>query len=318
MSFSDLINAIRRKVRYWINEASFKKETKIKNIQVVQNHDQMNVLFVTFDSCRYDSLVEAHTPNLDRWGQIYSAWTPGTYTLPAHISFFTGIFPMVNEPVPYLNRFSKQLITMRKAGQATESAKSKRTIELEASNKDMIYGLRQAGYYTVGAGSATWFAKEILTKNFEDFKFKQAQSASEQCNYILKKLSQKASNKPFFGFMNFIETHTPYMHYGADREEYSMQARDFMKFPPVEDKRLKETKGVKLHRAQIEAAEHLDKLMPLLFANLPSNTLVIITSDHGEAFGEDGFWGHGVYHPTVMNVPMLCFMLSGDRVLEDK
>ena len=45
---------------------------------------------------------------------------------------------------------------------------------------------------------------------------------------------------------------------------------------------------------------------------MPDNTLVILTADHGEAFGEDGFWGHGIYHEKVMNVPMSCFMVGGD------
>jgi membrane-anchored protein YejM (alkaline phosphatase superfamily) len=318
MNFKDLIQKLRKKLRYKINEESFKKESKMVDINIVQNHDEMNLLLITFDSCRFDSMKRANTPHLDRLGEIYSAWTSATYTLPAHISFFTGIFPMVNDDIPYLNRFTKQLVTMKKAGQAVDSAKSRRTISLPASGHDMIYGLRKSGFYTVGAGSATWFAKHVLTQNFQDFKFKQAMSATEQCNFVLKKLSSKSAKKPFFAFMNFIETHTPYMHYGSDREEYSMQARDFMTFPPREDTYLKESKGHMLHQAQISAVEHLDKIMGQFFELLPKNTLVIITADHGEAFGEDGFWGHGVYHPTVMNVPMMCFMLNGEKPLNDK
>jgi membrane-anchored protein YejM (alkaline phosphatase superfamily) len=318
MNIKDLFQKLKKKLRYKLNEESFKKETKLLEKDIVQVHDDMNVVLITFDSCRFDSMKRANTPNLDRLGEIYSAWTPGTYTLPAHISFFTGIFPMVNEDIPYLNRFSKQLITMKKAGQAVDTAKSRRTISLPASSHDMIYALKKAGYYTVGAGAATWFAKHILTQNFHDFKFKQAMSATEQCNFLLKNLATKSNKKPFFAFMNFIETHTPYMHYGSDRDEYAMQARDFMSFPPREDTYMKESTGHKLHQAQISAVEHLDKIMGEFLQLLPKKTFVIITADHGEAFGEDGFWGHGVYHPTVMNVPMMCFMLNGEKPLEDK
>jgi membrane-anchored protein YejM (alkaline phosphatase superfamily) len=85
----------------------------------------------------------------------------------------------------------------------------------------------------------------------------------------------------------------------------------------MEDTYLKETKGHMLHQAQISAVEHLDTIMGDFFSRLTKNTFVIITADHGEAFGEDGFWGHGIYHPTVMNVPMMCFMLNGEEPLSD-
>jgi membrane-anchored protein YejM (alkaline phosphatase superfamily) len=310
-----LIQGLRKRLRFWLNELSFKiGRVELKDIKVQQNHDQMNILWLVYDSCRYDSLVQAHTPTLDRYGKIHSAWTPGTYTLPAHISFFTGILPMVYEPIPYLNRFTKQLITMNKAGQASKEAEGSKTIKLKASRRDMIHGLSQAGYFTVGSGAATWFDKEVLTKGFRHFKYRQAQSAEEQCNFILRKLSTDAVDKPFFAFINFIETHTPYMHYGPDREEYSMQARDYMNFPPQEDYEMRSDKGQKLHQAQIKAAEHLDAITGELLSKLPLNTLVMIMSDHGECFGEDGFWGHGIYHPLVMNVPLMCFMLNGEDI----
>jgi hypothetical protein len=31
--------------------------------------------------------------------------------------------------------------------------------------------------------------------------------------------------------------------------------------------------------------------------------LVILCADHGDAFGEDGYIGHGIAHPTVFTVP---------------
>ena len=318
MNLNNLFHNFKKNIRNKLHEASFNAENQIKKIDLIQEHDEMNILLVTFDSCRFDTMCRANTSCLDKYGEIYSAWTPATYTLPAHISFFTGIFPLVNEDLPYLNRFKKQLISLKDAGQALKDSKSRRTISLPSSAHDMIYSLRKAGYYTVGAGSATWFAKNVLTQNFQDFKYKRAASAARNCNFLLKKLKQKSQKSPCFAFMNFIETHTPYMHYGADREEYAMQARDFMSFPPREDIYMKETKGHKLHQAQISAVEHLDKIMGEFLALLPKKTFVIITADHGEAFGEDGFWGHGVYHPTVMNVPMMCFMLNGEKPLEDK
>jgi len=317
MATNDLFANLKEKIRFFINAYNFSKAKKVEQININQTQEEMNVVLIVFDSCRYDSLTQAKTPNLDRLGQIYSAWSPATYTLPAHISFFTGILPMVHEAVPYLNRFKKQFIKMHKGGANLGGEIGKKTIQLKASKRDMIYGLRQEGFYTVGSAAANWFDKEVLVKNFNDFKYLRAQSAEAQCNYILKKLQTNASKRRFFAFMNLYETHTPYMHYGKDRKEYSMNARDHMSFPPEEIPNKIKDLGEKLHEAQIKAAEHLDYVMGEFLPQLPRNTLLIVTADHGEAFGEDGFWGHGVYHPKVMNVPMLCAMLNGEKVLEE-
>ncbi len=208
----ELLKTIKKKLRFWLNSYNFNKVTEIKNRKVFQTHDELNYLLITLDSCRYDSLVKANTPELDKRGKIYPAWTPATYTLPAHVSFFTGILPMVHEELPYLNRFTKQLFKMHKGGASLGGESASKTLSLGASKKDMIHGLRQQGFYTVGSGAANWFDKEVLVKNFQHFKYTRAQSAEAQCNYILDNLSRHAGEKRFFSFINFYETHTPSHH----------------------------------------------------------------------------------------------------------
>jgi len=57
---------------------------------------------------------------------------------------------------------------------------------------------------------------------------------------------------------------------------------------------------------QIDAVKYLDTVVEELFDLVPRNTYVTITSDHGELFGEDGFFGHGpVVHEKVLEVPFL-------------
>ena len=44
----------------------------------------------------------------------------------------------------------------------------------------------------------------------------------------------------------------------------------------------------------------------------PDNTYFIITSDHGELFGEDGFSGHGpIFHEKVFEGPFVEGLLPG-------
>jgi len=61
-----------------------------------------------------------------------------------------------------------------------------------------------------------------------------------------------------------------------------------------------------LHDRQIEAVRHIDRVVEELFDIVPPNTYITITSDHGELFGEDGYFGHGpIQHDKVFEVPFV-------------
>ena len=61
-----------------------------------------------------------------------------------------------------------------------------------------------------------------------------------------------------------------------------------------------------LRDRQIKAVEYLDGVFARLFDLLPANTWVIVTSDHGELFGEDRYFGHGpIAHDKVFEVPFV-------------
>ena len=53
-------------------------------------------------------------------------------------------------------------------------------------------------------------------------------------------------------------------------------------------------------------ARYLDTVVEELFDVVPENTWITITADHGELFGEDGYFGHGpVQHQKVFEVPFV-------------
>jgi arylsulfatase A-like enzyme len=69
-------------------------------------------------------------------------------------------------------------------------------------------------------------------------------------------------------------------------------------FTPAEMRELREL--------QWAALEYVDGVMARLFDLLPSGTWVVVTSDHGELFGEDDYFGHGpIQHPKVYEVPFV-------------
>jgi len=57
---------------------------------------------------------------------------------------------------------------------------------------------------------------------------------------------------------------------------------------------------------KIKAIRCLDSVFEKLFDLVPDNTYITVTSDHGELFGEEGYFGHGpIMHEKVFEVPFL-------------
>ena len=51
---------------------------------------------------------------------------------------------------------------------------------------------------------------------------------------------------------------------------------------------------------------YLDQVFARLFDLVPQHTYVTVTSDHGELFGEGGYFGHGpINHDKVFEVPLI-------------
>ena len=61
-----------------------------------------------------------------------------------------------------------------------------------------------------------------------------------------------------------------------------------------------------LRSRQVDAARAVDGVLENLFDSVPAGTWVVVTSDHGELFGEGGYFGHGpIAHEKVFEVPFV-------------
>jgi len=261
-----------------------------------------NQALLVFDSLRWDVFQKAKIPFLKKLGKWKLAYTPGNYTFPAHMSFFVGKIPQTLDNTPYYDTVATRFgITGRKPkpdqlwrlGNPEAPRPSKYTLE----GQNIISGFRAQGYLTIGAGAVNWFnpdlpAGKYLTEPFEHFFYKRGpnyashESAEEQVQWVLDCL--RVADKPYFLFINFGETHHQYLYkncpwhgqpnpYGNARE---------------------------CRRRQQACLEYLDKQVEHLLTQL-KNLDLVICSDHGEAMGEDGLWGHGFHHPKIWEVPLL-------------
>lgn len=220
------------------------------------------------------------------------------------MAMFQGMLPNSPDNHPYLNRFVRQLTGVVGVG-GTEVVKN--CLLPVQSDVSLLEGYKQQGYKIIGAGAMNWFQQEPLRKDFDEFLFT-GTNARKQIEFIHEKLP---TDQPFFAFINFGETHAPFSYEGKPEPcPVDVRAR-LINWPPRQKFGSKVGRKSQAFEHQMEAAEYLDKQLPVLFSKLPKDTVVIVCGDHGEAFGEDGYWGHGHNHRSVLEVPLTIFRLDG-------
>jgi arylsulfatase A-like enzyme len=125
-------------------------------------------------------------------------------------------------------------------------------------------------------------------------------------------------DQPCFYFLNTGETHYPYALPDEPRDSWPHISGVHGVFRHLDEHvvggKLRRSRTSKFNAAtlrtlrarQMDAVKYLDQVIEELFDRLPPNTYVTITSDHGELFGEDGYFGHGpILHEKVLEVPFL-------------
>jgi arylsulfatase A-like enzyme len=130
-------------------------------------------------------------------------------------------------------------------------------------------------------------------------------------------VGQLAGREPFFLFVNYMDAHWPYAppepfrsRFGAPR----MSRRDYAELKRAiffRERTITDAEQRDLMAAYDGGIAYLDQQLGILFdalrrAGLYEHTLIIVTSDHGEAFGEKALLEHGtsVYQDQV-HVPLL-------------
>jgi arylsulfatase A-like enzyme len=141
-------------------------------------------------------------------------------------------------------------------------------------------------------------------------------------------LDTRPRDRPFFVFLNYFDAHTPFIppdgpdpRFGLAALPYDERARivmrelGFLTNPAAADasgadRIRREAAAVRLDSYE-SCIAYLDRQIGLLFDELDrrglrDDTLIVVTSDHGEHFAERGFSGHGLslYKPEV-HVPLL-------------
>jgi membrane-anchored protein YejM (alkaline phosphatase superfamily) len=272
--------------------------------------DNEDFLLVTWDSCRYDAYLDAHTPALDEFGKPRRAWAMATYTAPAHEAMFYGFLPHVFEPEPLYNRYCQQVWRI-----SHRNVNVNPLVTFPLGQGNVVNGFRRRGYATLGVAAMDWFRDAAeLRQGFERFEVTGV-GALRQNQWLERMLKKHAARRPCFAFVNYGETHSPFHFEGMESTDSEVEHRFGLR-------RLFNQRGLLTdhwefdeqgYRRQVAAASYLDNRTAELieiFRYRGRPTTVIVCSDHGECFGENGLYGHAFYHERVMEVPMLIFRLN--------
>lgn len=129
------------------------------------------------------------------------------------------------------------------------------------------------------------------------------------------------ASEPWFLFMNFIETHGPYLPPPGYVDRFTDDD-----WSPAEIRRLADCSTTALSAGEIQLdGRERELLIALYDAEMAylddqlrrfyeafartcpdGNSVFVFLADHGDLFGEAGFWGHqGVVHPKLCHVPLV-------------
>ncbi len=290
-----------------------------------------NIVLVVLDTVRADHLSlygygRRTTPFLEslaREATLYTeAVAPSNFTLPSHASIFTGLYPRSHGAVIFPPGTPNFQILEREYETLAEILRSRgyRTVASSANavfvNAD--YGLAQ-GFEAFAnlrpvhllparrGGTLRSGIRRLLTPFFAtqpiDEAYRNAAAITDDALVLLGKAA--ASGHPVFLFLNCMDAHEPYVvphpydtafpgrNPRLTYDDYRRTMREVVsrRRPITENERSHYISQYDGAIAYLDA--QLERLVDgLKSAGLWENTMLIVTSDHGEAFGEHQFVGH--------------------------
>jgi hypothetical protein len=271
----------------------------------------LNLVVVVLDSLRYDSYVAAAPRTLGRLGEVQRRWSYASWTAPSHYNLLTGLMPHQSPPHVYASEYYKEDYLRYADRLGVENVEFKSLLPSLYLPTFLRFGL---GYRTQALVSMPVLNPHThINHDFDDYEL---MPTHNDMAAMLPRL-RFDSDRPSFHLLNVGETHYPYAVPGDDPSEWPRISGVHGLVKRLDDDAdhaatdavapfFDETQLKALHDRQVRAVGYLDGVFEQLFDLLPTRTWVIVTSDHGELFGEQGYFGHGpVAHEKVFEVPFV-------------
>lgn len=283
---------------------------------------KQNIILVTLDTTRADHLGcygynRPTSPNLDKLADESVLYTrsisPSSWTLPAHASLFTGKFT-TSHGAKYDTTGS---LCLADAILAPQAWKKYRACALSQEEVTLASILKKEGYETYAVVGGPWMKKIFgLHKGFDYYDDFQIDTLTgrlaHQVTYTAAKLVEKSENNGFFLFLNYFDPHFP----------LEPPAEFAMLFLPDNqqqvDKMTQNEIKLALYDGEIRCMDHFfGMFLDYLRGNdLYDNSMIIVTADHGELFGDfgdHGKYGHGKYlYQGEISIPLFIKYPKGE------
>ena len=270
-----------------------------------------NYVLIVFDSCRYDSFVTARPKIMRKLGRVEKRWSWASWTAPSHFNLLMGLMPH-NSPrniVPtayYQREFLK-----------FNARLGLENLEFRSFLPRMYLPvvLRKLGFHTRAMVSLPVLnPATILNTGFDSWEL---MARHNDMRSMLPKMTF-SEDAPTFWLLNIGETHYPYALPGEAPEEWPKISGVHGVFQHLDElivggKLARTKRGTIQRRETCGSARTSNRSCAIsgsscrgVIRSGAEEHYVTITSDHGELFGEDGYFGHGpIQHEKVFEVPFL-------------
>lgn len=271
-----------------------------------------NYLLIVLDSCRYDSFVSARPRVMRKLGRLERRWSYASWTSPSHYNLLIGLLPHVSPRHVYASEYyKKDFFRFNERLGAKDISFRSLVPELYLP----VFLKETLGYRTHARVSLPVLnPKTILNHGFDTYELMEKHNDMRAMVRGLK----FSESQPSFYLLNVGETHYPYALPEEPPDLWPRISGVHGVFKHLDDqvvggklllrrqKFFDNAKLKMLRDRQVQAVRYLDGVVEELFDLAPKNTYITITADHGELFGEDGYFGHGpIQHNKVFEVPFV-------------
>lgn len=259
-----------------------------------------NVVVVVVDTLRRDHLATYGYPRqtapfldgLAREGAVFDGLSPSSWTKPATASLLTGLHPLHHQAVGRLDALPEPAVTLGEL-------------------------LRERGYRTVGASANGWISREFgFGQGFDELLLLDSHEQAEKVNeHVLPLLGHL--EPPFFLYVHYIDPHAPYgprTAWNGGELPAGLRAQAPVTIESLDPFEVRERPAEVLNRVrdlydgEIRGADRgIEQLVRALREQgLMEDTILVVTSDHGEEIGDHGRMSHGLsLYEEVVRVPLV-------------
>jgi arylsulfatase A-like enzyme len=302
-----------------------------------------NVVLITLDTVRAANLSlygysRPTTPALDAFaarGVVFDhAFSTAPWTLPSHGGLFTGRWPH-ELSASYTTPLDRTHLTLAEyfGRRGYRTAGFAANLGYCSHETGLGRGFQRYEDYPRSLGQVA--ASSTLVRTIADnFRLRWLLGTDEHLNRVPARTINRRflewlpadDDRPFFAFLNYFDAHEPYLppppfdrRFGPGRARgRHSPLHHWLWNPSVAHGNMGPAERQEELDAYDGALAALDQSLGALMhhlraQNLLGNTIVVITSDHGEEFGEHGVYDHGYsLYRASLHVPLI--IVAPDRV----